>query len=185
MKELSGSELIIRFLDFLASMSGVAENQVENIPFENNERKKSCESCQEGNQVSEKVEEEAEDYSNQSNLWSSHYRKCTRGNNNEEHDIESELLIGNKKDENDDLGKRLICNSHDSEDKSDVHERINDKSESEKSYLSKKSDAKICSDRGEASEDDDESFLSCRSNSECSYYRFSTEFRKCNSNLVP
>ena len=169
-----------RVLRLLVRMSASAENQVEKLSFENNEEEKSiCESCTEANPVSERVEnadadadekvDEAENFSNQSN---SKWSRCSQGNNDEK----NESLIGNGKGGKGyiytnkcDVDARSLCKSGD-----------NCESESGKSYWSNKIEScldenedKSCLDESEESEN--ESFLSCRSNSECSYYRFSTE----------
>ena len=110
-------------------------------------------------------------------------------------------MIRNKESDGDGDGKTYLCNNH--TDKSDVYARYlfknNDKCQSEsESYISlnksggnqesgkMEMETRVLDKRDESQEigridesDDDESFLSCRSTSECSYYRFSAELRKC------
>ena len=95
----------------------------------------------------------------------------------------------NKSDENQESGKSEMESPLETRvlDESDGNQEIGKVDESGESSLDKSDEeARVLENSDENREigrvdesDDDESFLSCRSTSECSYYRFSAELRKC------
>ena len=178
-------------------MSGMAEDHVDNFSFETSREENSCERS-----ISKQVKD-AKKYLKQSAALSSRSRKCIkRGDKDERDDIESTFLIGNNKHGSDVGGQTCLDKKSDEKtkvmdksgqirqislNKSDENQESGKSDESGKSSLDKSDEeARVLENSDENREigrvdesDDDESFLSCRSTSECSYYRFSAELRKC------
>ena len=94
------------------------------------------------------------------------YKSCE----NQEREMEKRVL--DKSGENQKIGKSVESGNFFLDNKSDEKTRVMNKSEQICLNKSVENQEIVKSDES----DDDESFLSCRSNSECSYYRFSTEF---------
>ena len=83
-----------------------------------------------------------------------------------------EKRVLDKSGENQKIGKSVESGNFFLDNKSDEKTRVMNKSEQICLNKSVENQEIVKSDES----DDDESFLSCRSNSECSYYRFSREF---------
>ena len=145
------------------------ENRIDNLSFENR-----IENGGEGEeslckQVSERLERDEKFSEENNNVWTSRYipeRKDTEKS-------ESYFLATCNKHGKGEVFVRHLCKSENVKKQSNIESLESGKScqykndengESEKSCFGKSGDS-----------DDDESFLSCRSNSECSYYRFHTK----------
>ena len=164
----------MRRLRLLERMSGLEENRIDlyNLSFENR-----FENGGEGEeslckQVSERLERDEKFSKENNNVWTSRYipeRKDTEKS-------ESYFLATYNKHGKSEVFVRHLCKSENGKKQSNTKAgeslesgkscqyRNDENAESEKSCFGKSGDS-----------DDDESFLSCRSNSECSYYRFHTK----------
>ena len=153
-------------------MSGLEENRIDNLSFENR-----IENGGEGEeslckQVSERLERDEKFSKENNNVWTSRYipeRKDTEKS-------ESYFLATYNKHGKSEVFVRHLCKSENGKKQSNI--KAGGSLESGKSCQYKNDEnaesGNSCFGKSGDS-DDDESFLSCRSNSECSYYRFHTK----------
>ena len=159
----------MRRLRLLERMSGLEENRIDNLCFENR-----IENSGEGGeshckQVSERLERDEKFSKENNNVWTSRYipeRKDTEKS-------ESYFLATYNKHGKSEVFVRHLCKSESGKKQSNT--KAGESLESGKScqYKNDESEKSCFGKSGDS--DDDESFLSCRSNSECSYYRFHTK----------